>query len=424
MTEEIKDQVTDIHRDEITQALESLASLSQQGRFRDFWQQALELEGFFMTQREALGDQFQRLWARYERLCSGVRQEEASRQRQRQANASRIERELQRLATQHRVPPTQDSPGGYRFGPFLAHSRDLQAMLENLDLADDDRDRLKAEFDRIRAPVMELYSHEQEESQRNRRAIEDIVNEALARAQGAMDREVIISARSRLREALQPLKEAKMLREDRDAAWAFWREAHGKLALQEQTLLDEAFAGVQQRAQQCVEEASRGDPYEALQSIKTLQQELARQSLRREQREQVRQVLGDAWERAQSRIGELRVERQRRREERQRRREEWKQRMAANLEKWAASLAEAQAELEQLHKDIKGLEEEEQNAGSPAYAQVLRRLIKEKHQEIAKLEQQIKDWQAKIQDVRGSLQQEQAASPQPVSSGEPNAPSG
>jgi len=97
----------------------------------------------------------------------------------------------------------------------------------------------------------------------------------------------------------------------------------------------------------------------------------------RDQRHEIYDTLSDAWNRATSRIVEIKEEKRRKREEwlqrqeeRKRKYEEWRERMESNIERWENNIEKAEEYISRLEEQIDRLEEDEANARTDEYARV------------------------------------------------------
>jgi predicted nuclease with TOPRIM domain len=83
----------------------------------------------------------------------------------------------------------------------------------------------------------------------------------------------------------------------------------------------------------------------------------------RDQRHEIYDTLSDAWNRATSRIVEIK-------EEKRRKYEEWRERMESNIERWENNIEKAEEYISRLEEQIDRLEEEEANARTDEYARI------------------------------------------------------
>ena len=295
-------------------------------------------------------------------------------------------------------------------------------MFDSMALLEEDRETLWASYSSVCDAVREVHKEAQEESGKHRQLIESIISGAQSSADASTTRDDLMSVREVMRQALALLKESLMLKEDGDHCWNYWRDVNEKMGSKHQGIQRAAYDEAKRDADKYVGDTNQGNPYEILQGIKDVQKNLANLYLSREQREELRRTLNDAWDRAQARIGEIREERREQRErwvkqqeERKERHDEWRRRMAVNLERWDGDIKTAEEEISQLEQGIHGLQEEVAQATKAEYASVLEKMITGKRGEIAKIKDRIADLHRRIEDVKGSLERVVAPEPAAVS---------
>ncbi len=392
--------------------LKHLQELASQGNYRDFWASTLRIDEMFMTFKPLLKEEFDRLWSRYRKVCEVTEQEESVWRGRARGNATRIEQEIERLRHSHANPGAESSVTRYRYDGFWAHAKAIREMFDSLPLLEADLTTLWTSYSSLCVEVREVHQQAQEESRKHRQKIEFLIKGADSSAEASSSREEMGGARSTLRQALEVMKETRLLRGDRDHCWNYWREVNQKITSKQQDLQTASFTEAKQEADKYVGDAYQGDPYEALRWIKEIQKNVAGLYLSREQRDELHSTLNDAWQKAQARIGEIKEERQRqheewvqRQEERKRRHEDWRQRMTANLARWEGEIKEAEGEISQLEQGVSGLQEELAQATRAEYVQVLKRMIAEKQGEMSRLKERMSDWHRRVQEVRSQLDQ-------------------
>ena len=403
----------------IKKELEVIQELASQGNYREFWDVSLRIDELFMTTEDLPGKEFDRLWSQYSKICKDVEEKEAARQAVARSNVAKFEREIEGLRHGYGVPDAESPISKYRYGAFWARAGAIHKMFDSMPLLEEDREILWSSYSNVCDAVREVHKEAQEESGKHRQLVESIISGAQSSADASTTREDLVSVREVMRQALSLLKETRMLKEDGDYCWNYWRDVNEKMGLKHQGIQRDAYDEAKREADKYVGDTTQGNPYEILQGIKDVQKNLVNLYLSREQREELRRTLNDAWDRAQARIGELREERREQRErwvkqqeERKERHEEWRERMAVNLERWDGDIKTAEEEISQLEQGIHGLQEEVTQATKAEYASVLERMITGKRREIAKIKDRIADLHRRIEDVKGSL--ERVVAPEPA----------
>jgi hypothetical protein len=396
----------------LEQALKELQESCAQDRYQEFWENTINVEEMFMSLRPALAANFDRLWLRYCKLCELAQRQEAALRQQAKANATRIERELDLLSRRFVGQSTQPAATTYHrgYGAYWANAETVQQLFESLPLLEEDRERLWARYSSLCDEVSQRFGQELEESTRNRQTIESMIGEGFSRVQASSGWKELNEARGELQQARQQIRESHLLKEHLDYCWSYWREANEKLFSKQQEFQTEAYAMSKQEVDQCLEGASQGDPYLALTQVKDSSKNLNQLPLTREQREELRQLLNIAWQKATARVAEIKEERQRRQlewlqreEQRKLKQLQWQQMMTIKLAEWEAGTKEAEEGIFRLQQAIEGLREEEGQATRVEYTRVLKNLIAQREKEIQKLRDQIAQLQSRIQEVRAKL---------------------
>lgn len=197
-------------------------------------------------------------------------------------------------------------------------------------------------------------------------------------------------------ETLRMLKERRLFREDREALWKYWKETNEKIFWKRHEIQESNFLHAKDEASRALNTAYYGDPYEALEEVKEVQRSLRGVYMNRDQRHELHEILSDAWNKAISRIGEIK-------EEKRRKYEEWRERMEGLIERWESNIEKAEEYISRLEEQIDRLEDEEANARTDEYAERVRGWIEEKEEKISEVREQIKQWEEKIYSVKGKL---------------------
>ncbi|MGF3573446.1 MAG: hypothetical protein ACQXXG_08525 [Candidatus Bathyarchaeia archaeon] len=195
-------------------------------------------------------------------------------------------------------------------------------------------------------------------------------------------------------ETLRRMKESRLFREDREALWKFWREANEKIFWKRHEIQESNFLHAKEEASNALNTAYYGDPYEALQEIKEAQRRLRGVYMNRDQRHEIHDMLSDAWNKATSRIDEIK-------EEKRRKYEEWRERMESNIERWENNIEKAENYISRLEEQIDRLEDEEANARTDEYVERVRGWIEEKQEKIEEVREQIRIWSLGRKNILG-----------------------
>lgn len=326
------------------------------------------------------------------------------------SNASEIEREIENLRYNHLDSNAPFLTTRYHYREFWVHAKEILEMFKSLNLLREDRERLWKSYQDICEDVKRKQNEERGESKRNREIIESLITDAYFHAEGSSDKEGLDKAKSMQSEALQLMKERRLFREDREHCWKYWREVNEKIHWKRHSLWESNFLRAKEDVSRCLNTAYYGDPYDALKEIKEVQRSMRGVYMNKDQRHEIFDTLGDAWNKATSRINEIKEEKRRKHEEYLRRKEEreikyqeWRERMESNIERWEKNIEKAEYTISKIEANIAKLEDMAANARTDAYAERVRGWIEENYQRIQDIRESIREWESKIYSVRGKL---------------------
>lgn len=340
------------------------------------------------------------------------------------SNASTIEREIENLRDNHLDSNAPLFTTRYHYREFWSHAKEVSEMFKSLKLLREDRERLWGSYQSICEDVKRKQNEEQEESSRNREIIESLITDAYYQAEGSGDKEDLDKAKSMQSETLQLMKERRLFREDREHCWKYWREVNEKIHWKRHSLWESNFLHAKEDASRCLNTAHYGDPYEALGEIKEVQRSLRGVYISKDQRHEIYDTLGDAWNKSTSRIGEIKEEKRRkheawlqrqeerkrkheewlhRKEERERKYQEWRERMESNIERWENNIEKAEHAISKIEANIDKLEDMAANARTDEYADRVRGWIDENYQRVQDIRESIREWESKIYSAKGKL---------------------
>lgn len=406
----------------INQEIDNLENLYSSRQFKEFWILSRRIMDLFKTVKPLLHEDRERLWSRYSAICADAKQQRERHQEELRTNASTIEHEVEELESTHvaydsvleqaLVPPFVAVGGGagFNYRDFWAHAKQISELFKNSRLAKEDRDRLWARFRSICDTARTRQEEGHHQSRQKRESIEDLIRQAGFQADGSHDKEDLEKAKSMQSDALRMMKESRLLRQDREALWSHWKETNDKVFWKRKELQDGNYNEVRSEAGKCLNNAHYANPYEALVEVKHLQTKLRGYYMSKEQRQDIRNTLEDAWNEATSRISHLKEEKRqkheewlRRQEERRKKHEEWVDRTESNIARWEGNIEKAEAFISRLEGQIDDLEEKAASAYSDEWADRFRDWIGEKQEKIFEVREQIRELERKIDSAKGRL---------------------
>lgn len=394
----------------IEHEIENLQEFGSQCKYHEFWARSKQIVEMFKTLKPLFREDRERLWSRYSNICETVRCEMASRREEAKSNTSKIEHEIENLRYNHTDSNAPLFTTRYHYREFWSHAKEVSEMFKSLRLLREDRERLWSSYRGICDDVLRKQDEERHESSRNREIIESLITDAYHQAGGSSDKKELDKAKSMQSETLRLMKERRLLREDREHCWKYWREANEKMFWKRHELQESNFLHAKEEASGCLNTAHYGDPYEALGKIKEVQRAMRGVYMSKDQRHEIQDILGDAWSKATSRIGEIKEEKRRRQEEwlrrkdeKERKYQEWRERTESNIQRWENNIEKSEYTISKVEANIDKLEDMAANARTDEYADRVRGWIEENYSTIQDIKESIREWEEKIYSARVKL---------------------
>lgn len=236
------------------------------------------------------------------------------------------------------------------------------------------------------------------DSKQKRELIAGKFEEAYHLAKDSRGLEDLSKAESILDQGLSGLKEAVLLRENGEVCWEKWREVKETIYRRRKKIRDSNYQQLRSEAESALNIANDGNPHQALARVKEIQRNLNGVQISKPQRQEIEKLLNQVWEKAISRINEIR-------EEKRRKQEEWLSRMKDHLDRWKNSIQKNEKIISELKDEIDKLTIEKRKARSYEHAGRLRRWIEEKQQKIRDIRETNNKLKEKINSVKSKIEQ-------------------
>lgn len=361
-----------------------------------FWAESRKMLEVFRTCRPLLAEDREKLWREYSELCESVKHEMNESKKLSKENAEKIREEISELENRHCAVGV-GIKYDYRFKEFWDHAKAVSHMFKTMKpLLKDERESLWENYSKVIESVKERQAIELEDSRQKRGGIEFCLREAENWTGGASNREELEEAREKHSKALDMIKEGRLRRGDREACWEKWNEVKEKIFYKRQEIQSNNYSELKDDASQCLNDAHYSDPYEAINDIKQVQQEMKGAYIDKSQRHELHDILSEAWEKAASKIGEMK-------EEKKRKYNEWKERLEGNIERWEGNIEKAEHAVEKIENNIEKLEDMISNARSEEYEERVRGWLDENYQKVEDIRESIKNWEDKIYSAKEKL---------------------
>ncbi len=311
-------------------------------------------------------------------------------------NAAQIGKEIEGLRYNHCNPNSPAFDTRYFYKDFWSHAKEITELFKTLKpIIKDDRERLWAEYRNLCDKVSSKQNTERNESSRNRGNLEALIDKAHIQADSAQNREGLDSAKSFLTEILGYMKEKRLLKNDREYLWENWVRANGKIKSSRERIQNDSYVIAKHDAWECSNYVN-DNPYDALKKIKEMQDKMRGMYMKKEQKNEVYDILNRIWESASSKIGEIK-------EEKRKKHDEWRERTEGNIERWEKNIEKAENAISSIEANITKLENEADNARTEEHAERVRGWIEEGYQKISDIRSSIRELGEKISDARGKL---------------------
>lgn len=191
-------------------------------------------------------------------------------------------------------------------------------------------------------------------------------------------------------------KPGALIPKDREALWKLWKSTDDSIWQHRKAIREENYATGKEHMTECAELAASGDPFDCHKKIKELRPWQRAAELSREQRNEIRKSLDEAWDAAAQRIeGE--------RAERKQQFEDWKERSSERLSDWEDKLAKMRDFRVKLEEQITRLNDMETNARTDEFADQVAGWREEKEAKLEDVDKNIASLAERIESVKKRL---------------------
>lgn len=301
---------------------------------------------------------------------------------------------------------------------FWDKVKDINNLFKELKpLKQEDREHLWAEFQSL----IDLRKTAQEKIADHSKSLKDYILVLISRADGkagvAENASQFADVNDELQEAMGMMKdgwhggnlidglvnvffvsffaEARLLKSDREQCFEKWHQAKETLKNRREQIYERNFDRVMSAARSAFNTANVGDPYEALDAVKSVNAELKDTEMFKPQKEEIRSYLEDVWQKAISRIEAMR-------DEKRRKQEEWTRRQEDHIQRWSEIIERKQDQIARLEDNIR-INEGRCSEARDDFVSVVEGWISEGEQKIRELTADIGNLERKISDVQSKL---------------------
>ena len=290
---------------------------------------------------------------------------------------------------------------------FWDQARDVAAHFRTTYLSRVDRERLWGEYSDLCRQVKELGRAEREDQEAksaiNSEHVLALVREAGLWARGGETTLDLSEARERLTKAMDILKTATFIHEDRQKCFTAWREAADQVSTRRQEIHGGNFESLERDLHEAALEVSDSNTFEAAGLLRGLKTDIQSAEVSGEQRRVLREELRALWKTLIDRIEARKAEQTRRREEREHQRDAWRERQSRRLDDLAGWRAENERRIGQLEGEAAELETQIATAWNDSWAERAQGWVQAKYARIRDLEARNEELDRQMAEIRSRL---------------------
>jgi len=328
-----------------------------------------------------------------------------------QLNAATIQKEIDSLRTQVNdfywisatIGPAPDYKG------FWIHVKEINGLFHELKpLAPEARKLMWDEFgllcQRAKAHQSRAREHSEHISERKRAIVFSKLDDAHTQVSVSTTPIDLARAKELLNEALgfmrdgwsefnvstqlTALSDGRMTKNDHQKCWAKWEDINNALHFRRRELGEHYCNTFKRDAFDAIDLAA-SNPRQCKEAVKSIQQAMKGTVMSREQFDEVRRLLDEAWKRASH--------------HQESRHSEWLERQRGNVSYKQSLIDKNEEYISRLEAQIEKCQDMESDARSEDFANTVRGWIEEKYDKIANVRSRIADLEAEIREIEHKL---------------------
>lgn len=301
------------------------------------------------------------------------------------------------------------------FAKFWEIAKRIPDLFRSSRLQHDVHEKLWGEYQELCDRAKNLQEGERDakaaESSRNCRLIRSTIEDARHSGADVKNISDLGSARTKLGQAMDLMKERFLLKSDREACWEAWKETNEAISRRRESIYEDNYINLEKGNLSLISSLlDRFEPYEAIKYIKETQAKIKESDLTKDQRGWLREGIQRLWDRAVGQIEERKKAKDRKREEWLKRQEEyrrkheqWQQNAEAKIGRLNNVIEKNEQYIERLQDQIDRLESQIDDSSNESFIDRARGWIEEKYAKIREVENNNRDIESKISDIRAQL---------------------
>lgn len=290
------------------------------------------------------------------------------------------------------------------------HSQAVSRLFKELKpLRREDRERLWQSFNDIRDAVQRNQTRFVDHSRQKREGIEQRIKEAYWIGISARELGDFSKADAILEEVLGWMKDGwegynlptqlfsvtrsgRMTREDHQFCWNAYKQTRSDISSHRRDLQEQNYRSGHESARHVLQRAYNGNIQEVRESIKECNQQLKGMLLTKEQRQDIRELLDQAWQELQNRSD--------------RRKREWVERQQEWIARTSERIEKNQEYIERLEQQVEDLQDKLAGARTQEFAERVQGWINEKYQKMSEVHNSTVELEEKLAEAQEKLRRE------------------
>jgi hypothetical protein len=296
--------------------------------------------------------------------------------------------------------------GKRMYKEFFEHAKEIGQLFKSLKpLPHEEREKLWQEFSALCDDARAQQNTEREEQKLASMEVRGRLEAKLIELQQSGPNAKYADDFNRLADTMKAIREeftgtkekpGPLIPKDRESLWKLWKTTDDSIWQHRKAVRDENYVVGKEHMTECAELAANGDPFDCHKKIKDLRPWQRAAELSREQRNEIRKALDEAWDAAAQRIeGE--------RAERKQQFEDWKERSSERLSDWEDKLAKMRDFRVKLEEQITRLNDMETNARTDEFADQVAGWREEKEAKLIDVDKNIASLTERIDSVKKRL---------------------
>lgn len=377
-----------------------------------FWGRVEDINQMFEDLRLKDSDR-EELWDDLGDYCDQVKEAMEKEDNRKDSNAEKIKSRIEGLSKHHSTIRDE-----WEYDDFWEEVEKINDMFSDMSLKEDDRKVLWSELQDYCERVKKRMNKDEREREKSSKHRRELVLDKLDKVYYMVKDAENVSEWRKAKTALYDIQEwmqsgwdaaniqtqflmelmgyeGHFLEEDWRLCQDRWNEVKEQVDIQYEKICETNKIRFKNNyIKDIANEATYGDPYDALEKIKAAQKELhSGKAFKDVYFEEFKEKLDKYWKRASKRIDE----------KKRKKKQEWKSDMKAHIRRWKNTIEKQERFIKKKEREISELETELANAKSQEHERRVKNWIEKKKEKIREASNNISSMEDKIADVKSKI---------------------